>query len=355
MTRKVFIDPNDIDPDILKGIARVIVDGGIVATPTETVYGLAACAENRDAVKKLYEIKNRPADKPFTYAVAQASEVIENYFSTLTPFGYRLMEKFWPGPLTIIYHSLDNEIIGVRVPGHPVVRSLIAAVGKKVFLPSANKAGEPEALSAAEVEAHFTDTVDVIIDSGMTLYGKSSTVIDLTYHPFKIVREGVVSEKEIIDTFVKKRIIFVCTGNTCRSPMAQMLFQKYFEEAKPYLKERYEILSYGTSASDGSPVSSQVTSILREKEALDTRGFQAKRINRHAILSADLIFTMEEAQADYVLQLEPTIEGRIFHLKKFLSPALEGDIPDPIGKDYEMYEDVYVLIKKAILELRDWL
>ncbi|MDD5195205.1 MAG: L-threonylcarbamoyladenylate synthase [Candidatus Omnitrophica bacterium] len=355
MTKKVFIDPNDIDLSILKGIVRIALGGGIVAIPTETVYGLAICAGNTEAINRLYEIKNRPQQKLFSYAVSDASSVVEKYFDTLTPFGYRLMEKFWPGPLTVIYYSADNKKIGVRVPAHPVAQKFIELVGQKVFLPSANISGSPEKISADEVGLEFGDKIDVIIDSGAPAYGKPSTVVDLTLHPFKILREGVISEKEIIDIFVVKRILFVCTGNTCRSPMAHLIFKKYLDEKEPYLKERYEVISGGVSAFDGSPVSSQVASILKEKEDIDVRGFRAKKIDRLDVLSSDLIFTMEEEQTKYILKIEPTVEGRIFHLKKFLSHSFSGDIPDPIGKSYEVYENAYFLIKQAVLELRDWL
>jgi protein-tyrosine-phosphatase len=95
--------------------------------------------------------------------------------------------------------------------------------------------------------------------------------------------------------------------------------------------------------------------ILREKEDLDIRNFRPRRLDRMDILSSDLIFTMEDAQTNYILNLEPTAEGRVFGLKKFLPHDYEKDIPDPIGQDYEFYERVYAIIKNAVLELRDWL
>lgn len=355
MTKKVFIDPNDIDASLIKAVAEVCLGGGIVALPTETVYGLAACAHDPAVVEKLRAIKNRPAGKPFAYAVSDKNNAINNYLSTLTPFGYRLIEKFWPGPLTIIYYSKEDEIIGVRVPAHPVAREILKAIGKKVFLPSANVSGEKEAVTAQEVEAALSGKINLVVDSGSLTYNKASTVIDLTYRPFKILREGVVSEREIIDVFIKKRILFVCTGNTCRSPMAQFLFKKYFLEAKPYFSDRFEIISRGVSAYEGARISSPAASILRENEDIDTTSFRSKKIDRQTLLSSDLIFTMEAGQNAHILNMEPTIKGRMFPLVKFITPEPEADIPDPIGKSYEDYEKVYSLIKKAIMELKNWL
>jgi tRNA threonylcarbamoyl adenosine modification protein (Sua5/YciO/YrdC/YwlC family) len=353
--KKITINPSKVDFSLLKEAVKIIKEGGIVAIPTETVYGLAARADKEEVVERLYDVKQRDRAKPFSYVVDNVKKAIDGYFSVLPPFGYRLIENFWPGPLTIVYYSLDEKKIGVRVPSHVIAQYILREVNCAVYLPSANISGQKEVSSAEDVENIFNGNIDLIVDGGKSLYSKASTVIDLTYHPFKILREGVVTEKEIIETFIKKRILFVCTGNTCRSPMAEFLLKKYLLEKKPYLSQRYQIISRGTFSLDGQPASSIVIDIMREKEGLEMNGFSSNRLNREIILSSDLIFTMEDTQKDYVLKIEPTAEGRVFNLKKFLPPDLEKDIPDPIGKNYKFYEEVYSLIKKAILELKEWL
>ncbi|UCC95477.1 MAG: threonylcarbamoyl-AMP synthase [Candidatus Omnitrophota bacterium] len=355
MIKKISIDPDNVDYSLVRKAANAIRDGSIVALPTETVYGLAAFAENQKAVERLYEIKQRPRAKPFAYVVDDSSTAIERYFAPLTPFGHRLMEKFWPGPITIIYHSQKDEKIGVRVPSHAVTQEVLKMVRAGVYLPSANITGKPEATSAQDVETAFDGKIDLIVDGGESFYGQPSTVIDLTYHPFNVLREGVISENEIIEVFIRKRVLFVCTGNTCRSPMAEALLKKYLTEAKPYLIDRYDISSCGISPFEGTPPAANVVSILEQQEGLDVRGLSSRKIDRQAIMSSDLIFTMEDAQNDYILRFEPTVEGRIFTLKKFLPPELEKDIPDPIGKNYDVYREVYQLIRKAVLELKEWL
>ena len=354
--KKVFIDPGDIDIAFIKEIAHILKAGGIVALPTETVYGLAVSSQNPDAVAKLYALKKRPQDKPFTLALADIATVTDKIFAPLPPFGYRLIERFWPGPLTIIYHDrADGKPIGLRVPAHPVTQEVMEKLRAPVYLASANVSGEREALTAAEVEEAFSGKIDLIVDSGRSLYGIASTVLNLTLNPFKIVREGVVEEKDIIDTFIKKRILFVCTGNTCRSPMAQILLKKYLEDDKPYLKGRYEIISRGVSAHEGSEISTSVAGILRQRHALDARWFLAKRLDIETIRSSDLIFAMEDIHARHILSMEPTAEGRVFPLRKFLPSGMDQDIPDPIGQSHDVYEEVYTLITKALSELKDWL
>lgn len=353
--KKIEINSADIDYSAVRLVADVISAGGIVAIPTETVYGLAALTEHKKAVERLYTLKNRSPESPFTVAIDDPDRALKEYFITLPPFGYRLIEKFWPGPLTIIYYSLNGEKVGIRVPAHLATREILHQLKKGVYLPSANISGEKEAISASEVEAVFGNKIDLLVDGGDSLYKKSSTIVDLTFSPFKVVRDGVIPERQIIETFIKKRILFVCTGNSCRSPMAQFLLEKYLDRAKPYLKGRHEIISRGTSTLGGLRVSSAVNDILLEQEEIEVGNFSSRRLDRKTILSSDLIFTMEDSHTDYILRLEPTSEGRVFGLKKFLPAKLEQDIPDPIGESFEVYQKVYGIIKKAVLELTEWL
>ena len=353
--KKIFIDPKDIDRSLVKQAVDIIRKGGIVALPTETVYGLGVCAGKRSAVDKVYALKKRPKDKPFSLALGSINKAIRDYFDTLPPFGYRLIEKFWPGPLTIVYYAPDDKRIGVRIPSNAITNEILNELGDAVYLPSANISGQKEAMSAPEVESTFGSQLDLIVDGGKCAYSKPSTIIDLTSSPFKVLREGVVLERDIVRTFIRKRILFVCTGNSCRSPMAQFILHKYLKEVRPYFDDRYEIISRGISAPEGLKASSSVVNILKEDEGLDASKFFAQRLDRFTILSSDLIFCMEDSQVKYVLELEPKAEGRVFNLKKFLSAEAEKDIPDPVGRNLAVYREVYLLIKEAILELKDWL
>jgi len=241
------------------------------------------------------------------------------------------------------------------LPAYVITNEILTELGDAVYLPSANISGQKEAISALEVEDAFGSQLDLIVDGGKCTYSQPSTVVDLTSCPFKVLREGVVDERDIIKIFVRKRILFVCTGNSCRSPMAQFLLHKYLKKVQPYFDERYEIISRGISAPEGLKASSSVVSILKEKEGLDASEFYAQRLDRSTILSSDLIFCMEDAQVKYILEVEPKAEGRVFNLKKFLPLGAENDIPDPVGRNLAVYREVYQIIKEAVLELKDWL
>ena len=350
----VTVDAENIDQGVIADAVRVLKSGGIVAMPTETVYGLAGSCGNKDALKKLYALKNRSQDKPFSLGLGDAQKGKE-VFGVLPPFAYRLLEEFWPGPLTVVSYDTRDKVVGVRVPEHPVARRVLQAFGSGVCLPSANLSGAPEATTAQEVEAAFDGNIDMIIDSGPCKYGKASTVIDLTFYPFQILRQGAVSEQKIIETFTRKRILFVCTGNTCRSPMAQFLTQIYMNKLSPYAAQRYEVISRGIAAYPGGQAAGGVLQVIRENENIDVKGFASQRLNRDTLLSSDLIFTMEDEQYNHILKMEPTVDGRFFHLKKFLPPELEGDISDPIGQGPEAYRKLYEVMSKAINELIHWL
>jgi len=355
MIDKIFIDPRNVDQSLIKRAADTIASGGIVALPTETVYGLGGLSGRQDVAQRLYDLKERSPHKPFSLALGSASMAISDYFDTLPPFGYRLIEKYWPGPLTIVYYGKENKKIGIRIPANIIAHRILQELKTAVYLPSANISGQREALSAAEVESAFDGKIDLVVDGGDCAHAAPSTVLDLTYKPFKVLRAGVISEKDIARAFVRKRLLFVCTGNTCRSPMAQLLLEKYLAKERSYFKDRYEIISRGISAFEGSTATSEVINILNEKESLPATDFRARRLNHQAILSADLIFVMEDAQSNFILKAEPKAEGKVFNLKKFLPVDKEDDIPDPIGKDFAVYEGVYSLIKEAVLELKNWL
>ena len=343
------------DRGLINEAAEIIERGGIVAIPTETVYGLACRSDSKVAVDRLYKIKNRPYDKPLSYAVSSVDAAVKCYLSTMIPFGYRLLERFSPGPLTLVYYSLEDKKTGVRIPSYAVARKIIESLNVPVYLSSANISGGREAIDAKDVEDIFGDSIDLIVDSGKTLYGKPSTIVDLTCNPFKILREGAIKENDIIETFIRKRVLFVCTGNTCRSPMAEFMLRKYLFEYKPYLNDRYQIISRGLSAQDGLSASKNTIELMKDRECLDLKGFVSKKLTKWDILSADLIFAMEDYHKNYILNLEPFAEGRVFNIKKFLPSGLEEDIPDPISKDFKVYERVYDLIRNAVLELKDWL
>ena len=190
------------EEEALREAGEILKQGGLVAFPTETVYGLGGDALNRDSSRKIYEAKGRPSDNPLIVHI--------NRFEDIYPIAQevpeearKLAEAFWPGPLTMILPKSDKipyettgglETVAVRMPSHPVARKLIGYGGGYVAAPSANTSGKPSPTVAKYVEEDMRGKIDVIVDGGAVGIGLESTIIDLTVKPPQILRPGYITE-----------------------------------------------------------------------------------------------------------------------------------------------------------------
>ncbi len=178
--------------------------GGLVAFPTETVYGLGADASNERAVRKLFALKGRPATHPVIVHLGSA-DLLEGWAANVSKTAYALAERFWPGPLTLVLRRRESvsdavtgaqETVGLRVPGHPVALGLLRAFGGGVAAPSANRFGHVSPTTAAHVRAEFGDAVPVL-DGGPCGVGLESTILDLSGPVPRLLRPGAVTKVEL--------------------------------------------------------------------------------------------------------------------------------------------------------------
>jgi len=182
---------------------EVLARGELVAFPTDTVYGLGVDAFNDQAVRQLYLVKGRTHEKAIPVLVANLEQFVDVVDWT-TLAAMRLVEKFWPGPLTIVLEQASglarsisvHGTVGVRIPDHPLAQELILEAGP-LAVTSANRSGDPEACTAEEIEAKMGSQVHLIVDGGRTPGGQPSTVVDCMQDPPKILRAGPISEEEI--------------------------------------------------------------------------------------------------------------------------------------------------------------
>ena len=199
-TEVVRVDPAAPDQRVLDEAARVLGRGGLVAFPTETFYGLGAAALDRRAVRRVFEVKGRPASMPLLVLVD--SEAMVGRVAPEIPARAReLITRHWPGALTLVFRAaagLPAELtagtgtIGVRLPAHATARALVRALGAPVTAPSANPTGAEPPTTAGAVLAHFGDALDLVLDGGPTPGGAPSTVVDVTVDPPRVIRQGAV-------------------------------------------------------------------------------------------------------------------------------------------------------------------
>lgn len=199
------VNPENPDEEKINVAAEVIRRGGIVAFPTETVYGLGVDALNKEAVKRMYEVKGRPPDNPTIVHIAEFNDVYRLAVD-VPEVAEELMKRFWPGPLTIVLKASNIvprittgglETVGIRMPKHNVALALIKASKTPIAAPSANIAGKPSPTTAQHVIQDFYGSIDVILDAGPTKIGVESTVLDLTTKPPQILRPGGVTYEEL--------------------------------------------------------------------------------------------------------------------------------------------------------------
>ena len=180
----------------IRTAAQVLRSGGIVAFPTETVYGLGVCADNDTAIDNLYSVKRRPRNKELSILIAEPDDV-RKHVKQITPIANKLISSFWPGPLTIIFDLPDNRTVGIRNSSHHVVRDLLNAAGKSIVSTSANISGRPPATDAQQVISSFSDKVDVVLDGGSAEAGRPSTVVKIVDNTFEIIRHGVIGKERL--------------------------------------------------------------------------------------------------------------------------------------------------------------
>ena len=206
--------------DKIEDAAQIIRAGGLVAVPTETVYGLAGNGLNEKAVSEIYEVKGRPTVKPLSLMVPDES-AMELYCEDVPPQAHALAKRFWPGPLTIVLKAkpeipsivlAGGTTVGLRCPDHPLTLSLLKSCGLPLAAPSANPSGEPSPKTAEQVLGYFDGRIDAVIDGGPCGLGRESTLIDMSRTPYKILREAALHEETVAEALAENLTVIGITG-----------------------------------------------------------------------------------------------------------------------------------------------
>lgn len=350
-TEIIKLDPQYPDLKQIARCAKVIRKGGLVIFPTETVYGIAADFSNPQAMKRLREVKKRADGKPISILISQVG-LISNYTSMTDPKLYKLIDACWPGPLTVVVpEKEEGKTIGVRMPDHPIALRLVQESQCTIAAPSANIEGNDPPSTCQEALKDLDGLVEMIIDGGIARIGKGSSVVDVTKERPIVLREGVITQKDVDRITGKKTVLFVCTGNSCRSVMAEYLLKSRIQG-----RDDVEVISAGTGVFLRSTASSETIAVLHE-EGIDASGHISQPINTILLKKTDLIIVMTKGHRIQVLERVPVIEKRVYLLKEFANIPSNGqvdlDILDPIGKPRESYKECLREIKGAINKIEE--
>jgi tRNA threonylcarbamoyl adenosine modification protein (Sua5/YciO/YrdC/YwlC family) len=339
MTTQVFsVVDRSAHQEELERAGEILRRGGLVAFPTETVYGIAVAADLPDAVERLYALKERPRSKPMTVMVADVAPVLERC-TDVSATARGLMRRFWPGPLTLVLPAKDGRWTGFRLPDHPLARGLVREAGVPLLVPSANRSGLPPATTAAEVLDQFPSEIDLVIDGGPAICGAASTVVRVDGDEIDVLREGVIPESRLRDPH-KATVLFVCHGNTDRSPLAAALLRRHLARQLGVEGDRvedkgYRILSAGIAARPGKRASVMARRIARAwaDRPLDLDDHRSRGLTTEIVESATRIICMEREQREQILAFFPHRERDVMLIDPEGRPVL-----DPVGQGLEVYE-----------------
>jgi tRNA threonylcarbamoyl adenosine modification protein (Sua5/YciO/YrdC/YwlC family) len=353
---------NDPVKDIeeLKKAADCVDSGGLVVFPTETVYGIA-CKADKKSLERLDEVKKRDTEKRYTLHIGDKNK-LSSFVPSLTPPAKKLVADAWPGPLTIVFQIDKKEIgklspetvellykdstIGIRCPENDIARQFLNLCKNAIVAPSANISGKEPATNAQDAKSQLDGIVDMIIDGGTCKYKKSSSVVKISTAGWEVLREGVFSKRQI-QKMLTVNILFVCTGNTCRSPMAAGLAKKALAEKLGCKIDQlgqigYKVSSAGIFATNGIGATDYAIKVCDSRNA-DISNHKSRNITAEMIKDADYIFAMSEEQKSDIIQLSP--DGR----QKCMLLDENKNINDPIGGDFETYKVCGQIIEKAVI------
>ncbi|MEM7308166.1 MAG: Sua5/YciO/YrdC/YwlC family protein [Planctomycetota bacterium] len=351
--------------DLCRRVEAALASGEVVCMPTETVYGFAARADLPEALANLRALKSRDAGEPLTWHVGRP-DVIER-FDRLVPLARRLAERYWPGPLTLVLEGLPRGVdglegiapeswTGMRLPAHRGTAGVLEALPFPVVMTSANTSGDEPLLDADSIAEGFGPRLALLLDGGPSRLGEPSGVLRLGRGSFRLLREGLVSIGDL-RRVAGLRIGFCCTGNTCRSPMAEGLAKlelgrRLGSEATPdgLAEFGFEVESFGVFAGAGAPPSEHAVEVLRGA-GYDLSGHRSAPATLEGVTALDRVYCLTPAHLENLRALLPP--GKAHHLE-LLDPDGDG-IPDPIGGPLETYRMCAERIGDAIQRrAADW-
>ncbi|MFN0017444.1 MAG: Sua5/YciO/YrdC/YwlC family protein [Pirellulaceae bacterium] len=341
------------DPrDVVHRAVQALAEGKLVVFPTETVYVVAASAFDERAVERLAHLCRHQGTGPLTLAVKSTDEALD-FVPRIPRVGMRLARRCWPGPVTLQFNDGDSDsliqrlppkvreavapegVIRLRVPAHDLIASALRLLAGPLVIAGAHCPDEPDSVTAQEVLQRIGKKVDVVIDAGRCKLAQPSTIAHVDNQGIEFPRIGAVSETNL------KRLaswiaVVVCTGNTCRSPMAELLLRKRIAEKLGCTLEDLEergimVMSAGVAATPGVRPSPEAVVAMKQR-GLDLSMHESQPLTDRLVRFADIILTMTRNHRDAIVSSFPEAAARTHIISKN-----RGDVSDPIGGPAELY------------------
>lgn len=358
------VDPKNPDRKAIKRAAEVIRSGGIIVYPTDTIYGFGADVKNPFAMDRLFELKDRDQSKPVSIMIDSLSQA-EEIVGILNESERNVFRKLFPGKTTLIFKVRKKmsikrmahlHKIGFRIPDNPICTLLVKEMGGAITTTSVNKSGKAAMKSAEEILASFGSEVDLILDAGPLARSKGSTVLDCATMPPTILRQGDLTADKIgfglgfkpFEKYPEKFIItFVCSGNICRSPMAEGILKNLLSRTK--YRSVVKVNSAGTLNIKGASPTIETLDVSSQS-SVDLSGHKSRGLDAEIVRNANLIICMAIDHYDYIINHFPAFRSKVILIKQWGRKEKLGNasVADPIGRSLVFYERIFVEISREI-------
>jgi len=364
METKVLRTGNGVGiAESVRTAADMLRAGGVVVFPTETVYGVGARADLPNAVTSLRAAKGRGVEKAFTVHVDSRQSALA-FMAPPSGLTQRIIRKTWPGPLTLIVPAAEEVVshgkklpasvheavflegwVGLRCPDDQVAIEMLHAAGGPVIASSANVSGNPAPRTGEEALRELNGKVDLVIDAGQTRYSRPSTIVKVVGDQFEVLREGVYDAGSVARMAALK-LLFVCTGNTCRSPMAAALASKLLADKLHCdiheLPARGVIVQSAGIAGGFGRAAAPAVRVMAQR-GLDISQHASTALTPELVHQADFVFTMTHGHTEEAVRMAKSAESRVTEL-------IPGeDLADPVGGTEADYEACARTIEKGLL------
>jgi len=338
--------------DAVHRAVQALAEGGLVAFPTETVYVLAANGLSEQGVARLLAATGRGPEQPLTLAIKGDTET-RDYVPHAPPLAERLARRCWPGPVTLVFDDnhpeslllrlpptarqavCPHETVALRCPAHECILEVMRLAVGPLLLAGARPLGGQSATTVEDVLAHFSEQLRLVLDDGACQFSQPATVAHVQGAGLKILRPGVVSESTLryLSSYM---VLMVCTGNTCRSPMGEVMLKQHLAKRlgchPGELEERgVYISSAGIAAMAGGRATPEAAETML-KRGLDLSGHESQPLSDRLVRHADTIIVMTRSHQDAIIVQWPEAAPRVRTLR-----ADGGDVADPIGGPLETY------------------